>query len=289
MKPLFPLIQPLLPHHLISRVVGAAANSTWPPLKRLLINQVSRHYNISLADYVIEDKERFESFNAFFTRALKPEARPLDTRPEGVACPVDGTVSQAGSINEDVIFQAKGKYYSAAALIGDDDKAGDYRYGCFATLYLAPNNYHRIHLPLRATLTSMTYVPGRLFSVNAQSAEHIDRVFARNERVVAHFKTLHGPMAMVLVGALNVGSIETVHQGVVAPNGSHDVTHWAYPAGQQLTFAKGEEFGRFNLGSTVILLTGPDMLQWNTDLDAGSELRMGMPIGELTGPPDHDG
>lgn len=282
MKPVFPLIQPFLPHHLVSRVVGAAANSTWGPLKRLLINQVSKHYDIRLDDYVVQDKELFESFNAFFTRALNPEARPLDLRPEGVACPVDGSVSQAGSINEGVMFQAKGKYYSAEALVGDDDKATRYLYGSFATLYLAPNNYHRIHMPLQATLTSMTYVPGRLFSVNTQTTEHIDRVFARNERVVAHFKTLHGPMAMVLVGALNVGSIETVHQGVIAPSGLREVTHWEYPAHQQLTFAKGEEFGRFNLGSTVILLTGPDMLQWNSDLDAGSTVRMGMPIGDLT-------
>lgn len=283
MRPLFPLIQPLLPQHLLSRAVGAVAGSTWGPLKRLLINQVSRHYDISLDECVIEDKERFESFNKFFTRALKPEARPIDPRPDGVACPVDGTVSQAGSINEGVIFQAKGKYYSAEALIGEERMAADYLYGNFATLYLAPNNYHRIHMPLRATLTAMTYIPGRLFSVNANSVEHIDRVFARNERVVAHFRTLHGPMAMVLVGALNVGSIETVHQGIVAPNGLHDVTHWEYPAREQLTFAKGEEFGRFNLGSTVIVLTGPDMVRWNADLDAGSTLRMGMPLGDLTG------
>ena len=285
MKPLFPLIQPLLPHHLVSRVVGAAAGSTWAPLKRLLINQVSKHYNISLDDYVIQDKEQFESFNAFFTRELKPGARPVDSRPEGIACPVDGTVSQAGSINEGVIFQAKGKYYSAEALVGDDDRAADYLYGSFATLYLAPNNYHRIHMPLHATLVSMTYVPGRLFSVNTQTTRHIDRVFARNERVVAHFKTLHGPMAMVLVGALNVGSIETVHQGVVAPNGLRDVTHWDYPAHKQLTFSKGEEFGRFNLGSTVILLTGPEMVQWDSDLDAGKTLTMGMPIGEVSASP----
>ncbi len=281
MKPLFPLIQPLLPHHLISRVVGAAANSQWPPLKRLLINQVSKHYDIRLDDYVIEDKEQFESFNAFFTRELKPQARPVDTQPHGVACPVDGTVSQTGSINEGVIFQAKGKYYSAEALVGDEDRAADYLKGNFATLYLAPNNYHRIHMPMHATLTAMTYIPGRLFSVNSQTTEHIDRVFARNERVVAHFKTLHGPMAMVLVGALNVGSIETVHQGVVAPNGMREVTHWDYPSHQQLTFSKGEEFGRFNLGSTVILLTGPDMVQWNDRLDTGTTLTMGMAIGEV--------
>ena len=283
MKPLFPLIQPMLPHHLISRIVGAAANSRWEPLKRLLINQVSKHYDIQLDDYVIRDKEQFDSFNAFFTRELSPEARPLDDRPEGVACPVDGTVSQAGAINDDAIFQAKGMYYSLETLVAEERNAADYRNGEFATLYLAPNNYHRIHMPLMATLTSMTYVPGRLFSVNAQSAEHIDRVFARNERVVAHFKTLYGPMAMVLVGALNVGSIETVHQGIIAPGGLREVTHWDYPQHEQLTFEKGEEFGRFNLGSTVIVLAGPDLLQWHSDLTAGSTIRMGMGIGTLSG------
>ncbi|MFK8030786.1 MAG: archaetidylserine decarboxylase [Gammaproteobacteria bacterium] len=286
MTPLFPLIQPVLPHHLISRVVGAAANSTWPPLKRLLINQVSQHYDIRLDDYVIKDKEQFESFNAFFTRELDPEARPLDVRPEGVACPVDGTVSQLGTINDDVIFQAKGKYYSAAALLGDDTKARDYAHGHFATLYLAPNNYHRIHMPLDAKLKSMLYVPGRLFSVNTQSAEHIDRVFARNERVVAHFTTARGPLAMVLVGALNVGSIETVHQGIIAPSALSKTTRWDYARGQQLAFRKGEEFGRFNLGSTVILLAGKDMLEWSSELDAGSALEMGMPIGDLSGTND---
>ena len=282
MTPLFPLIQPVLPHHLVSRVVGAAANSTWAPLKRLLINQVSRHYDIELDDYVIKDKEQFASFNAFFTRELDPEARPLDTRPEGVASPVDGIVSQLGTINDDVIFQAKDKYFSAAALLDDDIKARNYAHGHFATLYLAPNNYHRIHMPLDAVLKSMTYVPGRLFSVNASSAEHIDRVFARNERVVAHFITEKGPLAMVLVGALNVGSIETVHQGIIAPSPLNRPTHWDYVRGERLRFSKGEEFGRFNLGSTVILLAGKDMLAWHPELDTGSTLKMGMPIGELS-------
>ncbi len=284
MKPLFPSIQPYLPHHLVSRIVGAAANSQWQPLKRLLINRVSLHYDIQLDDYVVKDKEQFESFNAFFTRALDPQARPVDARPEGIACPVDGTVSQLGTINDDVIFQAKGKYYSAEALIADEQKAAAYADGHFATLYLAPNNYHRVHMPVDGTLKSLTYVPGRLFSVNAQSAEHIDRVFARNERVVAHFDTARGPLAMVLVGALNVGSIETVQQGVIAPSALNRTTHWDYAPDTQITFAKGDEFGRFNLGSTVILLSGKNMLEWASELDAGSELHMGMPIGRLTTP-----
>lgn len=282
MKPLFPLVQPLLPHHLISRAVGAAANSTWPPLKRLLINQVSAHYDVRLDDYVIKDPEAFDSFNAFFTRELAPDARPLDDRAEGVACPVDGTVSQLGSINQDIIFQAKGKYYSADALIGDEGRAKTYLDGHFATLYLAPNNYHRIHMPLAAELVSMAYVPGRLFSVNAASAEHIDRVFARNERVVAHFASHHGPFALVLVGALNVGSIETVHQGVIAPTALNRITHWDYARSERPAYIKGEEFGRFNLGSTVIMLASKGMLEWQAELDAGSPLRMGMPLATLS-------
>ncbi|MEM7081292.1 MAG: archaetidylserine decarboxylase [Pseudomonadota bacterium] len=281
MKPFFPFIQPYLPQHLISRAVGLAANSRWRPLKNLLIQRVMRHYSIELDDYEIDNPESFESFNAFFTRALKPDARPIDERAHGFACPVDGAISQLGAINDDVMLQAKGKYYSAAALIGDETRAERYRTGQFATLYLAPNNYHRIHMPIAGTLRAMTYVPGRLFSVNAQTAEHIDRVFARNERVIAHFDSPHGPYAMVLVGALNVGSIETVHHGVVAPSALNRITHWDYPKETRHSFDKGDEFGRFNLGSTVILLAAPGMLEWHPALHAGNAVRMGMPLADL--------
>lgn len=277
MKPLFPLLQPWLPHHLISRAVGAACAIQWPPLKNFLINRVRAAYNIKMDDYLLQDATDFTSFNDFFTRQLRPDARPMDPDATLIS-PVDGTVSQGGHISADQVFQAKGHQFSVQELLANKDLATLFHNGQFLTLYLAPYNYHRIHMPIAGTLTAMTYIPGRLFSVNAQSVEHIDELFARNERVVAHFDTAAGPLAMIMVGALNVGSIETVDHGVIAPSILREITHWEYQDDEQKHYERGAEFGRFNMGSTVILMHANDELEWQANLAPETPVQLGIAL-----------
>lgn len=281
MKPLFALVQPVLPHHLISRFIGALANSKWPPLKRLLISKVMKWYNITLDDYVQEDPGKFATFNEFFTRALKPAARPIDASDDAVIAPVDGYISQLGHINNGQIFQAKDKIFSAQSLLGCEQLAAKFTNGEFATLYLAPNNYHRIHMPVAGTLKSMRYIPGRLFSVNNQSVNNIERLFARNERVVCEFTTNCGPMVLVMVGALNVGSIETVHEGPIAPGQPREQKYWSYAAEQQPAFEKAQELGRFNLGSTVILLFAEGQISWQKQLGVETPIQLGEALAHM--------
>ncbi|NNF16878.1 MAG: phosphatidylserine decarboxylase [Gammaproteobacteria bacterium] len=276
---LFTSIQSWLPHHLISRLTGRLARSEWRPLKRLLIRKVMAWYDISLSDFESGDPDSYASFNAFFTRALKAGARPLDAHPNHIVSPVDGTISQLGTISGERVFQAKNKDYSASTLLGDAQLATIFANGLFITAYLAPHNYHRIHMPLRGILRSMQHIPGRLFSVNAASVTHIDQLFARNERVVCTFDTRFGPMAMIMVGALNVGSIETCHAGVIAPRSKAQTHNWSYAADEIKPFDKGQEFARFNLGSTVILMFADGGAQWLEPLSAGQTLLMGQQLG----------
>ena len=270
----------ILPHHAISWCIFKLARIRFKPFKNFAILIYTQLHTVNLEEAEITDKYRYESLNAFFTRALKPESRPLDSDNSNWVCPVDGTVSQAGAIDNGRIFQAKGRDYTLLELLGGDEALAEpFSNGKFATLYLSPRDYHRIHMPLDAELKQMTYIPGRLFSVAAYTVKAIPRLFARNERVVCQFETRHGPMVMVLVGAINVSATETVWHGLVTAIGNR-IKRFDYAAGE-ITLKRGDEMGRFNLGSTVILITTE-----NFDLDesikAGSAVCVGLKIGRAT-------
>lgn len=267
------LPQHLLPQHAISRVTLALTRVKSPRFKNAFIRWFIHQYNVDMSLAVNPDPTSYEHFNSFFTRALRPETRPIVTGANDVACPVDGTVSELGPITDDTILQAKGHTYSLTELLGGDaQRAAPFRGGNFATLYLSPRDYHRIHMPLAGTLREMIYVPGHLYAVNRATVKVIPRVFARNERVVTIFDTAAGPMALVLVGAINVGCIETVWHGVVTPPTRPDITRWSY---DNITLAHGAEMGRFNMGSTVVVVFGPNAVTWADELHAGSPVRMG--------------
>ncbi len=277
--------QYVLPAHTISRLVHRATRCRLTWFKNRLIRWFIRRYGVDLAAAQIDQPEVFADFNSFFTRALKPGQRPVVSGPGEIACPVDGAVSQVGSIAGDRVFQAKGHDYSLLTLLGGDvELARAFHGGHFVTLYLSPRDYHRIHMPLGGQLRHMVHVPGRLFSVNPATVRTVPGLFARNERVVTLFETEAGPMGLVLVGAINVGSIETVWAGEVTPPAGRRVRHWDY-AGEDsgddaVTLSRGEEMGRFNMGSTVIVLFGPERVEWNAALQAGAAVRMGQQLGQ---------
>lgn len=245
---LFALSQYPLPHHLLSRLVGRFAESRLPWLKNLLIEQFIRIYGVDMDQAREPDPRAYGCFNEFFTRAMRDDARPIG---EGMVSPADGFMSQFGRIEHGTLIQAKGQGYSLTSLLGGDaHRAAPFRQGSFATVYLSPKDYHRVHMPLTGTLREMVYVPGRLFSVNLATAGHVPGLFARNERLVCIFDTEFGPMAMVLVGAMIVAAIETVWAGQITPlSGQVQTTRFNEP----IELAKGVEMGRFKLGSTVIL------------------------------------
>jgi phosphatidylserine decarboxylase len=254
---LFALLQKALPQHLLSRGMHALARSRQPVVRNAILRTVLRSYpQIDMHEALQPDPFAYDSFNAFFTRELRPGARPLATDTRALVSPVDGTVSQLGATNAGQLLQAKGMQYTCAGLLADTASAGRYLGGSFACLYLAPYNYHRIHMPCDGVLRATRYVPGQLFSVNAATARTVPDLFARNERVVCDFDTDDGPLCMVLVGALFVGSIETVYAGEINPPPGRKGQVRAIDAGVGRAFKRGEELGRFNMGSTVILLTG---------------------------------
>ncbi len=270
----------ILPHHAISWCIFKLARIRWQPLKNLAIRIYTKLHSVNLEEAVITDKYSYESLNAFFIRALKAESRPLDNDSENWVCPVDGSVSQAGTIDNGRIFQAKGRDYTLLELLGGDDElAAAFNNGKFATLYLSPRDYHRIHMPVDAELGSMTYIPGRLFSVAEYTVKAIPRLFARNERVVCRFETKYGPMIMVLVGAINVSATETVWHGLVTSDGGN-MKKFDYTAGE-VTLKRGDEMGRFNLGSTVILITAENFAL-DKSIEAGAAVYMGQKIGHIT-------
>lgn len=279
----FIALQYLLPHHCLSRLIGCLANCKQPGIKNALIRRFIQRYNVDMSLAKRQRPEDFQHFNDFFTRALVDGARPIDDTPNGIACPADGAISQLGSIRHGRIFQAKGHDYSLHELLGgDSERAKPFADGSFATVYLSPRDYHRVHMPLAGTLKEMVYVPGKLFSVNQTTAENVPELFARNERVVCTFDTEAGPMAVVLVGAMIVASIETVWAGEVAPVRRRLQTHDYSGAGRQpIHLAKGEEMGRFKLGSTAIVLFGPQAAQWLDNLDEGSAVQMGQNMGMI--------
>ncbi|MFO1401925.1 MAG: archaetidylserine decarboxylase [Steroidobacteraceae bacterium] len=279
---LFVALQYLLPQHALSRLVRAATRVRWRWFKNALIRAFVRGYRPELGDADLADPLAYPSFNAFFTRRLRPGARDFERGPACVCSPVDGTVSMAGPIRAGTLLQAKGRHYTLAELLaGDAAMAARYQDGQFATIYLAPYNYHRIHMPLGGTWRAGWYVPGRLFSVNATTAARVPRLFARNERVVCDFDADAGPFAVVLVGALNVGSLETAWHGDVSRHRPRAPAPLPPVAAAQAHAARGAELGCFNMGSTVIVLLGTGMGEWVADLAPGRILRAGEPIGAL--------
>ena len=281
---LFVVLQHLLPQHLLSRLVLHLTRSRARPLKRALIGAFVRHFRPDMRDAVHGEPQSYPSFNAFFTRALRPGSRPSAPEPLVLASPVDGTVSQIGRLDGARIVQAKGHHYTLEALLATDaERTPALRGGAFATLYLAPYNYHRIHMPLAGELRAAWFVPGRLFSVNATTAAAVPGLFARNERVVLLFED--GPLvwALVMVGALFVGSMSTVWHGDVAPRRGRRITTSLPVTAERapLRLARGAELGRFNMGSTVILLLPPQTLEWRADLGPGQPIRVGETLGRL--------
>ena len=273
-------LQLLLPHQLLSRVVYYAMRWTFGPWKRLVIAGLTRAYKIDLTDALNEDPESYPNFNAFFTRALKPAARPIDDR-GGMVLPADGCISQIGRISDGRIVQAKGMDYSVAELLGGrESDAAAYAGGGFATVYLSPRDYHRVHAPFGGRLVRAIHVPGRLFSVAPWTTESIPRLFARNERLALLFETAHGPLAVVLVGAIFVSSIETVFDGEVTPPYADKIRVREYMGTNAPKFIVGAELGRFNMGSTVIVLTGAKFPAWAAELAADVRVRMGQRMSE---------
>lgn len=270
-------LQLLLPHRLLSRIAWFLMRWRWRPWKDLVIGQLIRSFRIDMREALEPDPRVYPSVNAFFTRALRPEARPLAE--SSLLCPADGCVSQLGRIEAGRIMQAKGLDYTAAELLGGQaEEAERFVGGGFATIYLSPRDYHRVHMPCAGRLRRSIHVPGRLFSVANWTTESIPRLFARNERLCLLFDTAHGPLAVVLVGAIFVSSIETVFDGEVTPPYADAVRLRDYPEDKGPELAAGAELGRFNMGSTVILLTGAGFDDWRAGLEAGSPLRMGQAL-----------
>ena len=277
-------LQYLMPKHLISRLAGkiAAARLGW--FTHFLINRFIKAYGINMSEAQFERAQDYATFNEFFTRPLKDDIRPLATDSNIIAHPVDGCISQLGPIVEGKLVQAKNHDYSLQSLLGGDiATTAPFQNGDFATIYLAPKDYHRIHMPVTGTLRQMIYVPGELFSVNPLTAENVPDLFARNERVVTIFDTELGPMALVLVGATIVASIETIWAGTVTPPAGKNIFRWTYPAHGKnaITLEKGAEMGRFKLGSTVVLAFAADKLSFLNDQKPGTVTRMGSPFAEL--------
>jgi len=289
---LFALLQNLLPKHLLSGWVYRLMRSRTQWLRKLSIDWFLRGFQLDMSEAVEPNPYAYPSFNAFFTRALKPTARPVANEADAVVSPVDGTVSQCGVIDGDLLIQAKGHSYSLLTLLaGNTALAQRYRGGHFACIYLAPYNYHRMHMPLAAAVRETIYVPGELFSVNSATARTVPGLFARNERVICDFQSQQTSLVplnstttnftMVFVGALFVGSIETVWAGEINPPPRSRRQPVIVNRGRGVQLAKGAEAGRFNMGSTVVLIVERDRVQWDAAMQPGATLRMGQRIGTL--------
>jgi phosphatidylserine decarboxylase len=287
MSGLFVRLQYLLPHHLLCRIAYALTRARTPWLKNLLIDAFMRGYRPRMSEALEPEPRRYPSFNAFFTRALRPSARPIDPDPLRVVSPCDGTLSVAASMQADQLLQAKGRWFSLASLVGDDaDWITALHGGLYATLYLAPSNYHRVHMPLAGRLVAAWHVPGRLFSVNSATVDRVPGLFARNERIVCAFAGEHTRFVVVLVGALFVGSMSTVWHGDITPwRGAGPAVrgvHWLEPTGAaELWQPRGAELGRFSMGSTVLLLLPPGMARWDPGLAPGAAVAVGQGLGSL--------
>jgi len=274
------LLQYLLPHRALSRVVYWATRWTFAPWKNFLIGQIVRRYQVDMGQAAQPDPFAYQHFNAFFTRKLRPDARRADADPLALLSPADGRISQAGRIVDGRIFQAKGQEYTAAELLGDKAAAAPYRNGRFATIYLSPRDYHRVHMPLAGTLKETVHVPGRIFSVAPFAVEAIPRLFARNERLVCHFESERGPFVAVMVGAILVSSVATVWDGLVIPPYAPAIRRKSF-AGQNISLERFAEMARFNMGSTVILLLPDGMAEFD-ELQPQQAVQVGQRLGRCT-------
>ena len=264
----------VLPHRLLSSLARRLAYSTNPSIKQWLIDSVTRKFGVDLSEAAEPDPRAYPSFNAFFTRALKPGARIADPDPSALLMPADGHISQCGDIVDGRIFQAKGQSYTATELLGDPEAARPFADGVFATVYLSPRDYHRVHMPWTGTLRETVHVPGRLFSVGTAAVADVPRLFARNERLVCHFDTEFGPMASVMVGALLVSGVETVWSGVEIPAYADRISRKDY-RGKGIVLERFAEMARFNYGSTVIVLLPKDAAMLDPSLKAEMPVRLG--------------
>ncbi len=269
-----------LPHRLLSSMARALAYSRNPRVSRWLIDTVTRKFDVNLAEAADPDPRSYASFNAFFTRALKPGARVADADPRALLMPADGRISQLGPIEDGRIFQAKGQSFTAAELLGDARDAEPFADGLFATVYLSPRDYHRVHMSWPGTLRETVHVPGRLFSVGPDAVANVPRLFARNERLVCHFDTDFGPMVQVMVGALLVSGVETVWSGEEIPAYGDRITRKDW-RGKGITLERFAEMARFNYGSTVIVLLPPGVAEFDPALMAESPVRLGQLLARL--------
>ena len=271
-------LQYLFPQHLVSIAAGKLAEVRVNWVKNLFIEKFAKAYQIDMSNACEPELTNYACFNDFFTRAITPESRPIDSSEESFCSPVDGAMSQFGRIEEGRIIQAKGHQYSALELLGGDiERAKPFENGEFCTIYLAPSDYHRIHMPCAGTLTAMSHVPGKLFSVNPLTAENVPELFARNERVISYFDTKFGKLALVSVGATIVGSIETVWAGNITPPSRKKIKSWQYDD-RSIQLEKGQEMGRFKLGSTVILLMEKANWKWHESVDLQQKVQLGRPL-----------
>ena len=270
-----------LPHRWMSSAARRLAYSHRPVLKQWLIDTVTRRFQVDLSEAAEPDPRAYPTFNAFFTRALRPGARLPDADPHALLMPADGRISQCGDIVDGRIFQAKGQSFTAAELLGDDEAARPYTDGVFATVYLSPRDYHRVHMPWTGTLRETVHVPGRLFSVGTDAVKSVPRLFARNERLVCHFDTDFGPMCQVMVGALLVSGVETVWSGVEIPAYGERITRKDY-RGQNITLERFAEMARFNYGSTVIVLLPRGIATLADTLKSETPVRLGERLGTMT-------
>jgi phosphatidylserine decarboxylase len=274
------LLQYVLPHRFLSRVVYWATRWTWRPWKNLLIGRIVESYSVDMTQAEQPDPFVYTSFNAFFTRALKPDARSAPADPSGIACPADGRISQLGAIRDGRVFQAKGQDFSVAELLGDDTEAAKYTNGQFVTVYLSPRDYHRVHAPLAGSLRETLHIPGRLFSVAPAPVQHVPRLFARNERLVCHFDSAQGPFAVVFVGALLVSGVETVWGGVEIPPYASSIVRRDW-RDRNMRLERFAELGRFNMGSTVIVLLPAGKARLDPALEPESIVKVGQQIGSV--------
>lgn len=274
------LLQYLVPQHALTRLVGKAAECRTIWFKNIFINWFIRRYKVDMQEAAQPDPTAYACFNDFFTRALKAGARPIAKQAGAIISPADGFISQLGQINEQKIFQAKGHTFDLVQLLGGDaQRAAPFQNGQFATIYLSPKDYHRVHIPFAGHLQEMVYIPGKLFSVNPLTTQNVNNLFARNERVACIFNTDIGKMALVFVGAMIVGSVETTWAGIVAPHQPRQIKTFNYQ--EPINLAMGEEAGRFRLGSTTIILFESNKMLWDKNLVPDQSVKMGQVIGSL--------
>jgi phosphatidylserine decarboxylase len=268
------LPQYIIPQHVFSLVMYRATRCEVVWFKNLIISTIIKQYRVNMAEAAEMNLDYYSSFNTFFTRLLRNDVRPISE--SDIVSPVDGVVSQVGPVTSGQIVQAKGQEYSVLALLGGDDAlTSEFVGGQFATIYLSPKDYHRIHMPATGILRKMRYMPGKLFSVSPRTARAVPDLFARNERVAVTFDTDFGPIVMVLVGAIFVGSMETIWAGQITPNYGKVIQQWTYDGEQAITIEKGQEMGRFNMGSTVVMLVGKDVALFNEQVEAEATIQLG--------------